>query len=643
LKQGDAPVKLELPSEWAFLDSNDGSLALAGFPGDETRTELPARIDQTPRQLPTVPALFASEQEKAALRGPGGAKPRVTAAPAISAYPTPGAHGLAAIARLVEARRLIDQCIPVAQGASVDERRKAWLDLDAAVRLLNEADTALKMAQKSHGQLRASNKARELLKTNYKLKYDNHLAWLTAARLRRLQYLSEAEWWKAECENPVNPDRTAALQALRDVQGGPTEANEAAAQLARYSDIAQQEAAIIARLRSGELDRRSIPRIQVTHHLMKTVKLQRTVVDLRIPRTELLATDTVTVPGTPASPVAFKLDGEFWRGRLPRSLAKKGGTLLLLRKSQGSEMQSELRLVQADPYNFDGNTLDRGGMRLVAIRGYSIGDNANSIRLFDELDAADRPNAKLAAVRKKAAREAPAEDGTWRVTADNGPFTYRLRPSPYPGKRDGAKFEDRVAGFIRRVRGKDEDRSKKLLGPVIVDAIRLEGESAGNVAGVHVGSKTVEVEDALGGPVPANGAVRYLDGGIEIGLRSGEVTYIEIRRDLNDLVNKKSTALRPGEVMALDYDANRLKVRLGEGFQPLPGAELELFVAGQELGGGRGDYRAVVLDVSGGTATCKLVRKDKNGKIVDDADYWVIRSIPPGECGVVMVRPTTVL
>jgi len=640
-KQGDPDATLQLPADWAFVDRQDARLALQTFPGTETRAELPARVEQKPRDLPAPAPLFASEQEKQTLRSQNA---RLISPPVVSAYPTPGAQGLSAITRLVEARRIIDQVVPLPDHATAEQRRQAWLELDRASRLLGEADTGIKMAQRAYTQLRSSNKARELLKADYKLKYDNFLAWLAAARLRRIQYLAEAEWWKADCENPVSPDRTTSLQILRQAQENNLSSTELAAQTARYGEIAQQEASILTRLKAGEYDRRSVPRIQITHHVTRTVKLQRTVVDIRIPRSELLATDTVVLAAAPAQPLSVKLEGDYWRVRVPRSQVKKGDTLLLRRRSDASEMEADLRLVQADPYNLDGNAVERGGLRLVAIRGYSIGDTANNIRLFEELDAVDRPNAKLANARKKASRDVQnAGDGTWRVEAENGPFVYRLRPSPYPGKRDGNTFEDRVTTFIRRVRGKDEDRSKRLLGPVIVDAIRLEGASAGNVAGIHVGSKAAEVEKALGGPVPSNGAIRYLNGGLEIAMRNGEVDYIEIRRQLDELVNKTAPGIRPGEVTEVDYDANRLKVQLGEGFRPIPGNELEVFVAGQELGGGRGEYRAVVLDISGSLATCKLVRKDRTGKITGDADWWIVRSLPPGECAVVMLRPTAVL
>jgi len=640
-KQGDPDALLQLPADWAFVDGQDARLALQTFPGTETRNELPARVEQKPRELPMPAPLFASEQEKQTLRSQNA---RLISPTVVSAYPTPGAQGLSAITRLVEARRILDQLVPLPDHATTEQRRQTWLELDRASRLLGEADTGIKMAQRAYTQLRSSNKARELLKADYKLKYDNILAWLAAARLRRIQYLAEAEWWKADCENSVSPDRTTALQILRQAQENNLSSTELAAQTARYSEIAQQEAAILARLKAGDYDRRAVPRIQVTHHVTRTVKLQRTVVDVRIPRSELLATDTLALAAAPAQPLTAKLDGDFWRVRVPRSQVKQGDLLLLRRRSEASEMEADLRLVQADPYNLAGNGVERGGLRLVAIRGYNIGDTANNIRLFEELEAVDRPNAKLAAARKKASKDVQnAGDGTWRVEADNGPFVYRLRPSPYPGKREGGTFEDRVTTFIRRVRGKDEDQSKRLLGPVIVDAIRLEGASAGNVAGVHVGSKTAEVEKALGGPVPSNGAVRYLNGGLEIAMRNGEVDYIEIRRQLDDLVNKTGPATRPGEVTQVDYDANRLKVHLGEGFRPIPGNELEVFVAGQELGGGRGEYRAVVLDVTGSVATCKLVRKDRSGKITGDADRWVVRSLPPGECAVVMLRPTAVL
>lgn len=640
-KQGDPDAALQLPSDWAFVDGKDARLSLQTFPGTETRTELPARVEQKPREIPTPAPLFASELEKQTLRAQN---PRLISPPVVSAYPAPGAQGLAAITRLVEARRILDQVVPLPERATLEQRRQTWLELDRASRLLAEADTGLKTAMRAYTQLRSSNKARELLKAGYQLKYENLLAWLAAARLRRIQYLAEAEWWKADCENPVSPDRTTALQILRQAQENNLSSTELAAQTARFSDIAQQEATILARLKAGEYDRQAVPRIQVTHHLTKTVKLQRTVVDVRIPRAELLPTDTVALAAAPSKPLAVKLEGDFWRLRMPRSQVKKGDVLLLRRRSEAAELEAELRLVQADPYNLAGNGVDRGGLRLVAIRGYNIGDSAQTIRLFEELDAADRPNAKLAAARKKAAKNAQVGgDGTWRVEAENAPFVYRLRPSPYPGKRNGDTFEDRVTNFIRRVRGKDEDQGRRLLGPVIVDAIRLEGASAGNVAGVKVGSKAAEVEKALGGPVPSNGAIRYLNGGLEIAMRNGEVSYIEIRRQLDELVNRSAPAVRPGEVTQVDYDANRLKVQLGEGFHPIPGNELEVFVAGQELGGGRGEYRAVVLDVTGSIATCKLVRKDRSGKIAGDADKWIVRSLPPGECAVVMLRPTAVL
>jgi hypothetical protein len=586
--------------------------------------------------------LFQNEQEKAALRGatgklplvPGGKKP-------LSAYPTPAALSLDGVTRLVEARRLLDETIPVATDASREDRLKAWVQFDQAIRLLGQADLSLRMEARAAEQLKATNTPKQLLGPAYHLDYGRLQALIASARVRRSQYLAEAQWWQAQCERPVRPDRSRALQTLRDAQNAASRNSELAAQLSRLDDVASHEAAIDARSRSGDFGDRVVQQVQVVHHTIRTIKLARNVVDLRIPATEVMESDVISLPGENGQKVAFHHDGAYYRATVDRNLVKKGELLRLDRKNRNSVMQAECRIEDADPYNLAGNDVSRSGLRLLGISSYTIGDGAQPVSLFEELEAVDRSGAKLVAARRKAVRETTlGEDGSWWVPSDSGPFSYRLRPSPYPGRRSDDGVEEKLASLVRKIRGRDDDRNRRLLDPVIVDAIRLEGESAGSVAGVHVGSKQVAVEDALGGSIPANGVVRYLDGGLELGMRDGVVSYIQVGRRLDDLVGKPAPRLSPGAVTQIQYESNRLKVRTGPGFQPVPGTELELTVAGREIPtepGGK-TVRAVVLDMAGSEAVCKLVRKDRSGKITSDADRWTLWSLPPGESGAVKLK-----
>lgn len=645
---------LGLPSDYSLVHPGDGRIALKSNPGTETRLQLEPRAVPAPPPPPVQPRLFATELERDALRQKIFRMTRATPQKPVKAplYPTPAAQTSAALRRLVDARRFLEPVAPIAPTASADTRRAAWGNLEEALRLLGESEAALVNAQRTVDKLAADRRPRQWLKGEYRIRTEEIAGVLKTARMRRLQYIAEAQWWRAVCEDPASPDRSAAINTLREALKLDPRAPETTAQLARYEEVAEREGEVRQRLASGFYNPRPIPRIQVVRQFVKTVKVRREVVDLRVAENELRAGDQVTIGGDPKKPIAFQLQNGYWRARVPRSLLKAGDTLRVNRQTANSDLEAEAPITAVDPYNLEGNEVSRGAMRLAILRTYELASSSpeNRIAVLEELEPTDQEKAKLKDARKRGARDVRAsEDGSWWIPAGSGQLMLRLRPSPYPeggpsaGGRPndslGARVEKNVTSFFKKITGRSE-RNRSLMGRVIVDTARLEGPNDGHVAGVKVGSTEQQVEDALGGRVPRNGVVRYGNGALEIAMRAGTVETIEIRRDLEDLLNKPLPNSTVGVVTEIKHDMNRLRARTGADLPAQPGTEFEVLVAGKPLSENREgeSLRAIVLDAAGNEVVCKLVRKNKAGAVAGDAAWDVLRSLPTGDSGVVQLR-----
>lgn len=640
------PVVLGLPEDYSLVNAADGRISLSANPGQETRTQLEPKPAPPAPRLPTPAPLFASEAERAALEAKILRLTRPPAKPGKAPlYATPAAMTSIALRRVLEGRRFLEPVIPIAATAAPDTRRTAWGSLQEAIRLLKESETAINKAQRTLDRLSTDKRPYALLKDEYRLRAEEIRELLTAARLRRLQYLAEAQWWSALCENPGQPDRQPAAATLRTALALDPRSPDTTAQLARYEEVAERESELRARIKAGVYNPRPTPRIQITRHLTRTITVRRHVVDLRLAESELRPGDVVTVGGEPKKVVAFKLDKGYWRARAPRDLIQAGQLLRVSRRTANSDLEAEATVGALDPYNLDGNEVSRAPLRLATLRTYLLASSTpeDRIEVLEELAPADRADAKLRDARKRGSRDVhPAEDGSWWISAGAGELLLRLRPSPYPETGEtrsrGSSLEKSVTGFFRKITGR-ADRNRSLTGRVIVDTARLTGPNDGHIAGVKVGSTAQQVEDALGGRVPRNGVITYANGAVEIGMRAGAAEYIEVRRDLGELLGKPVPASIPGAVTEIRHDANRLRARTGPDFPAQPGTEFEVLVAGQPLAGREEEtYRAIVLDAAGGEVVCKLVRKLKDGAVAGDAEWDVLRSLPTGDSGVVLLR-----
>jgi hypothetical protein len=636
-RSGQAEVRLELPADWEFMTADDARVVLKDFPGQESRLQLQPEASGSstaPRAAPAHPALTVDR------KAPAGAT-RPPAAAQSSLYPAPAAALWNALSRLANARRLVDQSIPVAPAAEVDTRKGLWQNLDRAVRLAAEAEVFLQAAQDALARLGRDAEAGALVKTDTRYKLEQISDLVALGRLRRLQYVAEAEWWRAQCENPAKPVRETALKALVENRATLTASAEMSGQFARYAEVAQKEEALWRRIQAGEFQPRPAPRIQVTRHVAKTLRVRRTVLDLRIAQHALQPGDVVTLADA-RTPVSFRLLDGYWTTRISRAAVRPGTVLKLLRKTRASTLEADVLVQQADPYNPEGNEIARSPLRLVALHSFSVtGDSKQGVRLLEELESLDRDGAKLRSSRQRGLQEAVlSRDGSWWIAAEGAPVRYRLRPSPYPEPaRPAGRAAAPPAAFSPTGKSRNEERNAKLTGRVIVDSIRLEAPSAGNVAGIQVGAEARAVEEALGGRVPADGAVTYLDGTLEIGTRKGLVQYLEIRRSLEELAGQAAPTAAPGTVTSIDYSASRIQVRTGAGFQPKEGTELQVVIGGRVLAAdpSGGIYRAVVVSTTETEAICKLVRKVAN-QTAGDASWEVLRTLPVPETGAVILR-----
>ncbi len=633
-------IGLGLPDDWAFGTPTDSRLTLRDRRGDEIRENLTPIPPVRPVENPRLSALFATPQDRARFRA-GLNRPPAPRLPKIekSGFPSPATATLAVLSGLREIRTALDALIPVAPDAAPEARRQTWTSLELLAGRLQTWGPILKGVQRLTGG-ESKSEPRQVLKSDYKVSYAPLRATQTSASVRLAQYLGEALFWQAYCEAPLMPDRTAAIASLQDAMKSGVVSPALSAQLERYTRIAATEAAIQARERAGEYSPRPTPRILVTHNLTRQVMVRRTVVDYRLGSADLRAGDVVK---SGALTIPFRLEGDAWRARLPRDAVKKGARIAIARRTAESELEAEGVIEGTDPYVPGGNPITRGPMRLTLFKSFKItAGGTESINVLEELDPVDWETAKMREQRRAAVRAArEGEDGSWWLPAPQAGITLRLRPSPFPegarGKPAGKSFGQRVSDAFRNLGGRPENRS--LLGRVIVDNLRLESPQAGHVAGVRVGSADVEVEDALGGKVPRNGLVRYLNGAVEMSLTNGKVDRIDIRRDLTQYAGKPAPTEQPGTISDIRHESNRLRAPISTAFQPQPGMELEVTVAGRPLAGKGSDYyRALVLERTQSDVVLKLVRKSKSGKTLDDAAWDVVRSLPPADTGAVILR-----
>lgn len=632
-------VRLALPADYAFKNPGESRISFRETPGEETRQQLESRRAPEP-EAPAAPPLFASDTDRAeAIRRipPGRPAP---ARRGRTPYPTPAAQTLAVVTRLIEAYRFLGPTVPVSPEASPDARRAAWTNLQQASRLLRALEQQILAARNEIGRLSANSEPARLLKDVFQDTQPELQATLARVALRRAQYGAEIAWWLASCESPGAPDRAPAIAAAEAARGMDRRAVETAALVARMREVSERENTIREQIAAGVY--RPLPEVRtlVTRQLERTIVVSRTVIDLRLAREQLLAGDVVTLSGDPARRVEFTLQGNAWLGRIPAA-RPAAAVLRVSRRNANSDLEAEIPLHGLSPYAPSGNEVSRGAFRLLAIRAHGLaGEGLQRADVLEELEPADADGARLRDARRKAAKSGrPTADGGWWVSGDDGQLFFRLRPSPYPPDSAGSSsggLGKRVGSFLRRVAGGASNKGPT--GRVIVDAARLEGASAGHVAGVRVGANEAAVENALGGVVPRNGVVRYAGGAVEIGMRAGQVEYIEIYRNLGEMAGTPITPAGVGTVTEIRHQSNRLRALVGPEFPAPPGSEFEVWVAGRPLEAGGGDYRALVLDSTRSEVVCKLIRKNSKGGVAGDAEWDVLRSLPAGDAGVVVLK-----
>lgn len=634
-------VRLDLPRGWAFISPAEARLSLNDRDAEQTRRVLEPMIAAGLAERLHPVALFSEDQEEDALRATRTCQPPGESA-VPSPFPAPAAEVLPALGALQEARRLITSCAPVTPGSTLEARRAAWLDLDQAIRLLGEAGNAIEATQATLEQLSRENAPRSILGNLYHIEYSALRGLLSLARARRAQYLAEALWRRAECEQPENPDRRDAVQLLRKAIDTGMNSAELSEQMVRYMDVSAREASLWDRIRAGEFDARPVEVTEVSRSLVRTLKVMRTEVDLRLREGDLKAGDRVTLASDEKQALVFQSDGSGWNTTVPRSMLRAGDVLRITRRTAGAVLEAEVTVPPLDPYAEHGNDLTCATARLAAVRSLSLTAPGESISLLEELAPVDDTTGKLMQARLAALRDPHANpDGSWWVPSDNHAVSYRLRPSPYPYE-GGGQVRPLGRGLEELLRpGGRWEQNRKLAGRVIVDGIRLESPSAGEVAGLRVGCDARLVEAALGESVPRSGIVQYLDGALAVGLKDGLVTYIEIARPFADLMREQRAAGPAGTVTEIDPVANRLLVPPADALSGGPGAEFLLTVAGKPLPEGPNgeQYRALVVERTSAGIVCRLVRKFKDGRTPEYADSEVLRMLPAAPSGAVVLHP----
>ena len=493
----DADLQFALPADWSFMRAEDGRLSLRDYPGQESRVELSAPEAVRPVALPKSDPLFGSAPAEEAARDSIRAVEHQ--ALAVSAYARPAGAAAAALARLVEARRVLDLFRSLPAGAPVDVRMEAWQNAERARRLLDDALLSLQEAGDALQQFSTA-PVQAVLKDDYRLDYAAVRRAITTGAARHAQYAAEAAWRQSEALNPAAPDRTAAIQALEKAPAGT--ADLLASQLARYREAADRERRYRALIQTGALNTAPAPDVQITRHLTRTIAVQRPYVDLRFAAASLKPEDRVSLGG---EPVEFTQRDGFWHGRIARARLAGNDRLRFSRKTYISELQGEMPLPRLDPYAANGNLLGAPELRPIGVRTVSVtGGAAGEIVLFRELTAE-----QLRELRRDS-QETEGKDGLW--------LAHRTVPLALRLQRVGGEASDG-----KREKGKNER--------LIVAGARLEGPAAGQVGGLRVGSTQRAVENIFGTSVERTGSLKLMEGALEIVLREGLVSQIVIHRE----------------------------------------------------------------------------------------------------------------
>jgi hypothetical protein len=500
------PLSLTLPPGWGFLKPDEARLALGAYPGEESRTELPAPPRPTTAPPSGAPPLFATpEQREMARRSVSAVEP--APAPPAGMYPTPSLPLRRAYTALAEARATL---AGLPGSATADQRRRGWLETERAVQWLNAAGSALQETRSALDALTANPLPRQILKGEHR--YDPEIVrrLIGLAMARTLQYRAEAEWARAGYEQPADPDRAIAIRVLRDAPAEYARQPELAAQLARYEAVAAGEREYREQVKAGALLPEPPKPVLVTRHYSRTITVHRTEFELRVAEAGLLPGDEVFVVGAPARKVEFRLGDGLWRALVPRAVLKPGDRLRFHRKTETSELEGETVVANLQLYAPAGTLLTPPPLRLVGIRSYSATTPAGEVPLFQELTAA-----QLRSLRQDG-EETVERDGSRWLALRSAPLRLRLRPM-------GVQVDE--------TKGRRE-KAPPLTGRAMVDAVVIEGPTGGHVAGVRPGSSARAVEAALGGEVPTSGVAAYVDRGLEIVLQDGIVRQIRINRKL---------------------------------------------------------------------------------------------------------------
>jgi len=500
----DAALTLALPAGWGFVKAEDARLALGSYPGEESRVLLPAGPRPTPPPVAAAPPLFAAaadrEQARRALPAPS-APPAAAPGP----YPSPATGLRRAFQWLGEARGLLDG-LPA--GGAAAERRRGWEEAERAVLLVNAAGGALQEARTALDALEALAEPRQVLRSDFHWDGEIVRRMTALATVRALQYRAEAEWWKAGFEQPAAADRAPAIRVLRDAPAEFARRPEVAAQLARYQEVAKAEETRREELRAGALVPEPPRPVVVTRHLTRTVAVQRTEFELRVAEAGLLPTDEVFVQG--GRKVDFRLEGGLWRALVPRAVLKPGDRLRFRRNTETSELEGETVVANLELYAPAGTLLTPPPFRLVGIRSFAVTLPGAEVPLFEELTPA-----QLRTLRADG-EETAEKDGSRWLALRSAPVRVRLRP----------------IGAVQVDEARTRKEKPTLAGRVMVDAVVLEGPTAGHVAGLRPGSSARAVEAALVGQVPGSGMVPYVGGALEVVLQDGIVRQIRILRNL---------------------------------------------------------------------------------------------------------------
>lgn len=515
---GDALLQVGLPQDWGFVKADDGRVSLADFPGDESVVEMPLPGGGNSPKFQPSERLWASAAEQAAAQKavPALEHHSVTGVP----YGRPGAAALNALGTLAQARKAL---AGVTVGTSKTSRLKAWTDLEHVQRMLEDAGVSLGEARVAAKRFDPS-LPEAILKGEFHADYARVPDMVALGELRLAQYSAEAEWLRAQALDPSVPDRGGAIKLLADLPEALVRNPEISAQLNRYRAVAEAEGRYRTALQGslnppGKLT-------TVTRSLLRTIPVQKMTVEVRFPAAELRPGDRVTLAN---AVVDFQMRDGFWTARLPRTAVRPGDKLLVKR----GEASGELTLPRLDAYAAAGNLLHAPdlksvtvavnppvnppvepmipvvptvptGSRRIAVTAGPLGE----IPLHRELSQ------DVLRQLRQDGDETDEKDGTSWITLRTVPLALKLQRMAGEAAPDGKK--------------KKAERSNRMQ----VVAARMEGPTAGEVAGVRVGSSQRSAEAALGMSVERSGTTPAFGGAVQFVLRDGIVQQILVNREL---------------------------------------------------------------------------------------------------------------